>query len=283
MSSLFAALFSPDNSFLRFAFMASALASIAFGIMGTYVVTRRIGYLAGAIAHCVFGGIGFALFLKHRFGIDWLDPIHGALASAVVAAILIGTVSIKASEREDSIIGALWAVGMASGLLFIDLTPGYFELSSYLFGDILLISQHDIFLIAILDLVILGLVIRYHPVFQAICFDEEFATLRGINTPVYYILLLIMTAVTVVLLVRLVGVIMVIAMLTLPAATASAFSHRLTGIMGLAALFALFFNWTGLAISYNLDLSSGAVIITVAGLTYLILMTLKNMKKSRSN
>jgi len=281
MIEFFHALLDPGNSFLRLALAAGTLASISFGIMGTYVVTRRIGYLAGAIAHCVFGGIGAALYLKHRWGFSWLDPMYGALFSAIVAAIIIGLISMKAGEREDSIIGALWAVGMASGLIFIDLTPGYFELSSYLFGDILLISMHDIILVAGLDLVIIVLAVIFHPTFLSICFDEEFATLRGINTPFFYILLLIMTAVTVVLLVRIVGVIMVIAMLTLPAAAASTLSRRLSVIMVIAIAFSLFFNWSGLALSYTLDLSTGPVIISVAGLVYLGLLALSRMLPNR--
>ncbi|BCS94453.1 metal ABC transporter permease [Desulfoluna limicola] len=281
MTDFFFALLDPSSSFLRLALMAGTLASFSFGIMGTYVVTRRIGYLAGAIAHCVFGGIGAALYLKHRWGLTWLDPIHGALISAIVAAVIIGLVSMKAGEREDSIIGALWAVGMAAGLIFIDLTPGYFELSSYLFGDILLISRQDILLVAGLDLVIIALAVIYHHTFQAVCFDEEFATLRGINTSFFYILLLVMTAVTVVLLVRLVGVIMVIAMLTLPAAAASTLSRRLSTIMVLAIVFSLLFNWAGLALSYTLDLSTGPVIISVAGLVYLGLLALNRLLPTR--
>lgn len=281
MTDFFLALIDPDNSFLRLALAAGTLASFSFGIMGTYVVTRRIGYLAGAIAHCVFGGIGAALYLKHRWGLTWLDPIHGALVSAVIAAVVIGLVSMKAGEREDSIIGALWAVGMAAGLIFIDLTPGYFELTSYLFGDILLISRQDIVLVAVLDVVIIALAMVFHPTFQAVCFDEEFATLRGINTPFFYILILVMTAVTVVLLVRLVGVIMVIAMLTLPAAAASTLSRRLSSMMGLAIGFALLFNWSGLALSYTLDLSAGPVIISVAGLVYLALLGLTRLLPAR--
>lgn len=281
MTDFVLALFDPNNGFLRLALAAGTLASFSFGIMGTYVVTRRIGYLAGAIAHCVFGGIGAALYLKHRWGIAWLDPMYGALASAIVAAILIGLVSMKAGEREDSIIGALWAVGMATGLIFIDLTPGYFELSSYLFGDILLISSQDIILVAGLDLVIITLALIFHPTFQAICFDEEFATLRGINTPFFYILLLVMTAVTVVLLVRLVGIIMVIAMLTLPAAAASTLSRRFSTIMVLAIGFSLVFNWGGLALGYSLDLSVGPVIICLAGLVYLGLLALARVLPSR--
>lgn len=281
MTDFFLALIDPDNSFLRLALAAGTLASFSFGIMGTYVVTRRIGYLAGAIAHCVFGGIGAALYLNHRWGLTWLDPIHGALVSAVIAAVVIGLVSMKAGEREDSIIGALWAVGMAAGLIFIDLTPGYFELTSYLFGDILLISRQDIVLVAVLDVVIIALAMVFHPTFQAVCFDEEFATLRGINTPFFYILILVMTAVTVVLLVRLVGVIMVIAMLTLPAAAASTLSRRLSSMMGLAIGFALLFNWSGLALSYTLDLSAGPVIISVAGLVYLALLGLTRLLPAR--
>ncbi len=269
MTDFFFALLDPNNGFLRLALMAGTLASVSFGIMGTYVVTRRIGYLAGAIAHCAFGGIGAALYLNHRWGLTWLDPIHGALASAIIAAIIIGLVSLKAGEREDSIIGALWAIGMAMGLIFIDLTPGYFELTSYLFGDILLISPQDIFMVAGLDLIIITLTVLFHHTFQAVCFDEEFATLRGIHTAFFYILLLVMTAVTVVLLVRLVGIIMVIAMLTLPAATASTLSRRLSTIMIIAILFSLLFSWSGLALSYTLDLSAGPMIICVAGLVYI--------------
>ncbi|WP_300667952.1 metal ABC transporter permease [Desulfoluna sp.] len=281
MTDFFLALLDPNSGFLRLALAAGTLASFSFGIMGTYVVTRRIGYLAGAIAHCAFGGIGAALYLKNRWGVLWLDPMYGALASAVIAAIIIGLVSMKAGEREDSIIGALWAVGMAAGLIFIDLTPGYFELTSYLFGDILLIARQDIILVAVLDLVIITLAIVFHPTFQAICFDEEFATLRGINTSFFYILLLVMTAVTVVLLVRLVGVIMVIAMLTLPAAAASTLSRRLSTIMVLSIAFSLFFNWSGLALSYTLDLSAGPVIISVAGLVYLGLLMLRRWLPAR--
>jgi zinc transport system permease protein len=281
MTDFFFALTDPASSFLRLALLAGTLASFSFGIMGTYVVTRRIGYLAGAIAHCVFGGIGAALYLKHQWGLTWLDPIHGALASAIMAAVIIGLVSIKAGEREDSIIGALWAVGMAAGLIFIDLTPGYFELSSYLFGDILLISRQDIILVAGLDLVIIALAVYFHHTFQAVCFDEEFATLRGINASFYYILLLVMTAVTVVLLVRLVGVIMVIAMLTLPAAAASTLTRRLSTTMVIAIGFSLLFNWSGLALSYTLDLSTGPVIISVAGLVYLGLLAVNRILPAR--
>jgi len=124
------ALLDPDNLFLRYALIMGGLASISFGIIGTFVTIKRIGYLAGAISHSVFGGIGLAIFLQVNVGLTWFDPILGATLAAVISAVIIGLVSLHAKEREDTIIGTLWAVGMAAGILFIDRTAGYFNLSS---------------------------------------------------------------------------------------------------------------------------------------------------------
>ncbi len=273
------ALFDPYNGFLRIAFYVSMLASVSFGIIGTYVVTRRISYLAGAISHCVFGGIGAALFLQKKLGIEWLDPIYGAVASAILAAVIIGMVSLYAEQREDTVIGALWAIGMAAGLLFIDLTPGYFEITSYLFGDILLISENDLWLVICLDVVVVFLSIFFYNKLLAVCFDEEFASLRGVHSGFFYILLLCLTALTVVLLVRVVGIVMVIALLTIPAAVAGQFARRLWQMMLLAIFLCMIFNWTGLALSYAWKLSSGPTIIVVAGLTYMTVLLSKRLIK----
>ncbi len=216
MIEFFQAVLDPDNRFLAYALAMGGLASIAFGIIGTFVTIKRISYLAGAISHSVFGGIGLALYLQVGQGIAWFDPILGAVLAAVIAALVVGLVSIHAKEREDTIIGTLWAVGMACGILFIDRTPGYFSLSSYLFGDILLISQKDLLFVIGLDLVIAGVVGLFFNQFFGVCFDAEFTLLRGINTTFFYLFLLVLTALTVVLLVRIVGIVLVIALLTIP-------------------------------------------------------------------
>ena len=269
MIEIVKALFDPDNEFLRLAFIVGTLSAFSFGIIGTYVVTRRISYLAGAISHCVFGGIGAALYLQKKIGIEWFDPIYGAVISAVLAAVIIGLVSLYAKQREDTVIGALWATGMAIGLLFIDLTPGYFDITSYLFGDILLISSNDIKLVLLLDITVVALTVYFYNKLQAICFDDEFASLRGIHSEIYYILLLCLTALTVVLLVRVVGIVMVIALLTLPAAVAGQFAKKLWQMMILSVIVCIVFIWSGLGLSYIYELSSGPTIIVIAGLVYL--------------
>ncbi len=268
----------PDFQFLRNALMVGLLASISFGIIGTYVVTRRISYLAGAISHSAFGGIGAALYLNRTFGLSWLSPMMGAVASALAAAIITGLVSLYAREREDTVIGAIWSVGMAAGLIFIDLTPGYFEISSFLFGDILLISSNDITLVLVLDAFIVTAVLLFYNRLLAVCFDDEFATLRGVNAHGYYIFLLCLTALTIVLLVRIVGIVMVIALLTLPAAVAGKFTTRMGQMMLLSIFFCMAFNTAGLAFSFYKGLSSGPSIILIAGLTYLIVLSLQKIK-----
>ncbi len=271
------AVLDPDNRFLAYAMAMGGLASIAFGIIGTFVTIKRISYLAGAISHSVFGGIGLALYLQVGQGITWFDPILGAVLAAVIAALVVGLVSIHAKEREDTIIGTLWAVGMACGILFIDRTPGYFSLSSYLFGDILLISQKDLLFVIGLDLVIAGVVVLFFNQFFGVCFDTEFTLLRGINTTFFYLFLLVLTALTVVLLVRIVGIVLVIALLTIPPAIAGFYARRLWQMMLLSVLLCTAFTWTGLGISYQLSLSSGPTIIVLCGITYLVLLALNRL------
>ena len=259
--------------FLQYAVLGGLLASVACGVMGTYVVTRRITYLAGAIAHSVLGGLGAARYLQVKAGWDWLDPLYGAVLGGLLAAVIMGLVSLGGREREDTVIGALWAIGMATGLLFIAATPGYrTDLMGYLFGNILMITPRDLWLMAILDLVVLGLVRLFYHRFLAVCFDEEFARLRGLPVGLYYILLLCLTALTVVLLSTVVGIVMVIALLTLPAAMASRVFARLGLIMAGAVLISMLLTVGGLGLSYGPDLPSGAVIIVLAGAAYLVML-----------
>jgi zinc transport system permease protein len=269
MAELWAALFDPSIPFLRHAFIAGALASVAFGMVGTFVVVRRINYVAGAISHAVLGGVGAALYAREALGWTWSTPMLGAAIAAMVSALIIGSASLLTREREDTVIGAIWAVGMGIGLLFLAKTPAYVDPMSYLFGNILLISQADLMLIIALDAVVILVCLLFYNPFVALCFDPEFARLRGVPVRRYYLLLVGLVAITVVLLMTVVGLIMVIALLTLPAATANRFTRSLTTMMALAAVFCLLFTQTGLAVSYHFSLPSGPTIIVLGGVAYL--------------
>lgn len=283
MVEFLAALGNPDISFLRYALIAGILGSVSFGVVGTFVVARRISYIAGAIAHSALGGIGAGLYLQVKLGVTWFSPILGAVLSALVAGLIIGLVSLYAHQREDTVIGAIWAIGMAVGLLFLTKTPGYVEPMSYLFGNILMISRRDIFLIASLDGIILVLSVLFYDKFLAVCFDEEFARLRGIRVGFYYLLLLCLTALTVVLMVTIVGIVMVIALLTLPAAVAGLFSRYLWQMMIFSGLFCIIFTVVGLGFSYVYDLPTGSNIILVAGGVYLFAVFGSFLLKSRKS
>ncbi|MFH2035123.1 MAG: metal ABC transporter permease [Candidatus Zixiibacteriota bacterium] len=252
--------------FLQYALAAGVMASISSGIIGTYVVTRRISYIGGGIAHSVLAGMGAVYFFSVVFGWDNFPPLLGAIPAAILSALIIGWVTLRKKGREDTIIGAVWAVSMAIGIIFIFKTPGYNQdLMSYLFGNILLITPNDLILIGILDIIVVGIGLLFYRQFTLVCFDEEFARVRGINAELYYLLLLALVALTVVVLVSIVGIVMVIALLTLPVSLAGNFSNRLSGIMGYAIGFTILFTITGLAISYSYDLPAGAVIIIIAG------------------
>jgi len=270
MHEFFRALIDPGLPFLRYAVLAGLLAGVSFGVVGTYVVVRRISYLAGAIAHCVLGGIGAALWLQHARGVTWCTPMLGAVVAALLAAVVLGLVSLYARQREDTLIGALWAVGMAVGILFLARTPGYVDAMSYLFGNILLVSKRDLWIVGSLDVLVLALVAVFYPHFFGVCFDSQFAELRGVPVKRYYLLLLLMTALTVVLLVSVVGIVMVIALLTLPAAIAGMFTRRLWSMMAVAAVLSMVFTTAGLAVSYRMEMPSGPVIIMLAAVTYLM-------------
>ena len=259
------------HAFLQNALWASLLASVACGMIGSFVVVRHISYVAGGIAHCVLGGMGAALYLQKVHGVMWLHPLHGAVVAALLAALVIGLVTLRSRERADTVIGALWAIGMAVGVLFISMTPGYAEdLMSYLFGNILFVSTGDIWLLLGLDVVVVVLGFLFYNQLVAICFDEEFARLRGVKVELHYLLLLTLTALTVVLLTTVVGIILVIALLTLPAATAGRFTRNLWQMIAAAMVLSALFCVGGLWISYQPSLPAGAVIIVIAGIVYLI-------------
>ncbi len=261
------------HSFIRDALVAGLLASVACGVVGTYVVTRRITLIAGSLAHSVLAGMGAAFYFRVVNGWEWLHPLHGAIAAALLAALLISAVRMWGREREDTIISATWAIGMAIGVMFIFQTPGYkSDLMTYLFGNIVMADREAIRLLVGLDVLVVVVALMFYNQLLAVCFDEEFARLRGLNVAFYHTLLLCLTALTIVTLIYVVGIVMVIALLTLPVAIAGRFSRRLWEMMVISAILSAIFTTAGLAISYGPDLPAGATTVLLAGAVYVLVM-----------
>jgi zinc transport system permease protein len=269
MNDFFIAL--TQHAFLQTAVATALLASIGCGVMGTYVVVKRIAFLAGGIAHSVLGGMGAAVYFGY-------EPLHGALPAAVAAALLVGWVRLHWRAQEDTLISALWAIGMAIGVLFIAKAPGYqTDLMSYLFGNILLVPRESLLFMVALDVLLLTIVAVYHHQFLAVVFDEEFARLRGVPVGFFYLLLLVLVAVTVVLLIQVVGLILVLALLTLPAAVAGHYVHSLVRMMLIATILGALLSISGLALSYGPDLPAGPTIILLTGGIYVLSAVLKQV------
>ncbi len=281
MMTFIDALFNPSYSFLRNAFIASLLSSVLFGVLGSIVTVKRIAGLAGAVSHAVLGGIGMALYLSAVKIIPSITPMTGALIFALIAAFIIALVSLKAKQREDTVINAVWAIGMSIGVLFMAKTPGYTDPTSYLFGNILLVSSKDLWLLALLDILVIVLSWLFYPQLVSSSFDEEFSRVRGVNTQLVFIIILTITAVSVVLLQTFVGIVMVIAMLTLPSGIASITSKTVFTMMVSGCIFSALFSVSGLAISWNADLPSGAVTVVFAGLVYTFFAAGKSISKRR--
>ena len=263
------------HPFLQYALLAGLLASVACGVVGAYVAARRITYLAGGIAHCVLGGMGAARYMQVVWGWEWFSPVLGATVAALAAALVVGLVSLRWREREDTLISAVWAIGMATGVLFIWGTPGYGEnLMSFLFGNILMVGPGDLRLLAALDVVVLLGALLFYRQLSAICFDEEYARIRGVNVTAFYLVLLCLTALTVVLLTMVVGLVMVIALLSLPVAVAGRVSRSLWQVMAVATVLTALLTTAGLAVGYSADLPAGAVTIIMAGGVYLVTLGL---------
>jgi zinc transport system permease protein len=252
-------------------FIAGLLASIACGIIGTYVVVRRLVFISGGIAHTCFGGVGLAYLLG-------FDPMLGALVFALGTAIAVGIAGLRTRIREDSTIGVLWVLGMALGLIFIRFAPGYVpDLGSILFGDILLVKSQDIWLMLFLVVAIVVIVAVFYRQLLALTFDEEFARIMGVPTEMVYILLLALIALTVVLLLKVVGVILVIALLTIPATISGLFNTRMKRMMLMAVLVGCIVTTLGSILSLQYDLPVGATIVVVASLALLIALVVKKV------
>jgi len=252
--------------FMRNAVIAGFFTSLICGVIGSFVVVNRLVFLAGGIAHAAFGGIGIAFF----FGIPYM---FGTLGFSLIAAMLMTAVVLKNKSRADTFIGILWAVGMATGIILLDMTPGYnVNLMSYLFGSILAVPGSDIWWMIGLSVTTLAAVTFFYRDLLAISYDDEFARLRGVPVNLIYFLFIGLVAVSIVIIIRVVGLILVIALLTIPPYIAEKYSRSLAQMMMISTLLAIIFNLSGLWVAYTYNLTSGATIILVAAAAFFISM-----------
>jgi zinc transport system permease protein len=261
------------HEFLRVALAAGLLAAVGCGVVGTLVVVKRITFMAGGIAHAVLGGMGVAHLLGR-------DPLIGAAIAAVVAALLVGWIARRGGEREDMLIGALWAVGMAVGIVAIARTPGYStDLMSYLLGNLLMVSREQVVAMAVLDGIMLAAVLAFWRPLVATTFDEEFARLRGLPTLAIELGVLVTVALAVVLLVQAVGLVLVMALLTLPAATALLLSGSIGRVMVLSGAVAAAEIVLGLGLAFETDTPAGAIIVLGSAAAYLFALTWRRLRR----
>lgn len=251
-------------NFMQNALISVLIVSILCGIIGSLVVINRMSFIAGGIAHGAYGGIGLAFFIG-------FSPILGASIFAVILGLTIAFLTAGDKKGLDSSIGAIWAFGMAFGIILLDLTPGYrTDLMSYLFGSILAVSYDDIkFMSVVLIICLLCISIFYRQI-VAVSFDSSFAKLRGINSKLFYYLIILLVSLCIVAMIRVVGIILVIALLTIPPYITQSFCTRLGIMMSISALLAITFCLLGLWLSFELNLTSGASIIAVASITFFI-------------
>lgn len=250
--------------FMRNAFFAAVLVGIACGIVGAFVVIKKIVFISGGITHAAFGGIGLGYLLN-------INPVLTAIPFSLFSAIAIGILSKKTKISEDSAIGIIWSVGMALGILFITLSPGYVpDLFGYLFGSILTVPTSDIIMMLVLDIIIIVTVLLLYKELQALCFDEEFSMIVGVPTKILYLILLCLVALSIIVLIRVVGIILVIALLTIPATIAKQFTSSLKKLIVLSTLTAVVSTIIGLWLSYIFDLPSGATIVLLLAFVFII-------------
>lgn len=262
--------------FVRNALMAGVLVSVVCGVIGTLVVVNRIVFLAGGIAHAAYGGIGLAFFMGWPYAV-------GTTGVSILSAGVMAAVTLKARHRVDAMVGVIWAVGMAIGVVLLDLTPGYnVDLMSYLFGSILAVPGSDLWQMAAIGIAVIAIVTYYYNDFLAMSYDDEFARLRNVPVTFLYCLLLGMVALTVVMIIRVVGLILVIALLTIPPFIAEKFTGSLRAMMVLSSILSCLFTITGLWLSYLFNLTSGATIILVAAAGFFTSALWEHLKPRRS-
>ncbi len=262
--------------FMRHALIAGLLASVICGIMGTLVVTNRIVFLSGGIAHAAYGGIGLAFFMGWPY-------LVGTIGFSLAAGLAMAAVTLRARHRADTIIGVIWAVGMATGIILLDLTPGYnVDLMSYLFGSILTVPAADLWIMLGTGIVVTGFVAMFYKDLLTLSYDEEFARIRGVPVHTLYFALIGLLAVTIVMVIQVVGLILVIALLTIPPFIVEKYAQSLFQMMIGSSVLGAVFTVTGLWLSYAFDLTSGASIIMVAGVVFFIALLAERWLVRRS-
>ena len=259
-------------SFFQHALIGSLLASIACGIIGTYIVTRRLVFISGGITHASFGGIGIGLF----YGIS---PILSAAIFSVLSAFGVEWLSTRKDMREDSAIAVFWTFGMAVGIIFTFLTPGFTpDLTSYLFGNILTITTNDIIQLGIVGCALIIFFSIFLRPIVAIAFDREFALSQRLPVTLFEYTLMMFIALTIVSCLRMVGIVLVISLLTIPQMTANLFTHNFKKIIWLSIIIGYIGCIGGLFLSYKLQIPSGACIIFI----YIIMYALSKVYKQIS-
>ena len=264
------------NPFLQYALFAALASSIAGGIVGSYVVAKRIVFISGSVSHAVLGGIGLSIYLQFVTGSKLFSPLFGALVSAIVFGLLIGTMHLLYKQREDTVIAAIWSIGMALGVILISIVPGNnAELMDFLFGNLLWASNSDIWMLLALDLIVVFVCLFCHKRFLAVSFDETQSYLQGVPVKLFYYILLTLVSLTVVLMIQIIGAILVISMLCLPAAIANILTVRLSKMIYLAILLSCLFALFGIYLSYSLNWPPGATIALVVSSFYFLSLPLK--------
>ncbi|OKY89714.1 MAG: zinc ABC transporter permease [Bacteroidales bacterium 55_9] len=263
--------------YLMNALLAAVFAGITCGIVGTYVVARRMVFLCGGVTHASFGGLGIAVYMG-------ANPIAGAMVFAVLSALGIEWAGDRGRIREDSAIGIIWSVGMAVGALFMSLTPGYTsgDLSSYMFGSIVTVTTRDVATLGVLTLFcIVGAVLWWRPVMY-LAFDRDFAASQGIATRAASYIMAVIVALTIVLSIRVMGIVLLLSLFTIPAVTANAMTKSYAAITRWAAVLAVAGAVVGLFISYNLEVPPGASIIFTLTIALIVvkLLTLRSKKSA---
>ncbi len=262
-----------DYAFFRNAVWGSLFASIACGIIGTYIVSRRLVFISGGITHASFGGLGIGFY----FG---MNPIFSAMIFSVLSAFGIKWLSDKQGVREDSAIAVFWSLGMALGIILTFLTPGFApNLSEYLFGNILTITQNDIVSLIILCLVIVVFFGLFYRPIISVSFDNQFAKTRRIPTRFIEYAMMLFIAVTIVLSIRLVGIVLLMSLITVPQMTANLFTNNYSNIIYISVAISFIACLLGLLLSYYLNVPSGAFIIFVLIVMFFIGKLIKEIRK----
>ena len=253
-----------EYAFINHAIITVILTAITTGIIGSYIVAKRIVFISGGITHASFGGIGIAYYLG-------LNPILGASVFSILSAMGIEFFSDNKKLREDSVIGILWSLGMAVGIIFMALTPGYTpNLMSFLFGNILTVSENDIYISLALTFVVVIFFTLFYRTVQFVAFDKEYALTHSLPVKAFNYLLLCLVALTIVLNIKVAGIILIISLLTLPPTTANLFFNKFSSIIIASILIGLIGGFGGLIGAYFFDLPSGASIIIVLVIIFAI-------------